>query len=267
MNDLTVAVTAARAAAEVVAAGFGKEVDVALKGRSNPVTEVDRAAEAAIVAVLTEHRPGDGIVGEEGTDVSGEAARRWLVDPLDGTVNFVHGLPIVSVSVALYDGDAGCAAAVIDVTRREEYTAARGEGARCNGTPIAVSATADFADAVVGTGFAYDRNTYPEEYLRAVARVLRGANDVRRLGSAALDLCWVAAGRYDGYWEYGLMPWDLAAGALIAAEAGATVTTLAGEALTPFHRHVVATNGRIHDELRRIAHEEKPAHLEMVTGR
>jgi len=261
MDDLAVAVAAARAAAEVVSAGFGKRIDVALKGRSNPVTEVDRAAEAAIVDVLSEHRPDDGILGEEGTDISEGAARRWLVDPLDGTVNFVHGLPIVSVSVAVYDGAGGLAAAVIDVTRREEFTATRGGGSRCNGDPIAVSATSDFGEAVVGTGFAYDRNEHPEAYLRVVGRVLAEANDIRRLGSAALDLCWVGAGRYDGYWEYGLSSWDLAAGALIASEAGATVTTLSGDPLDPFDRHVVATNGLIHGRLRAIAAEGKPEHL------
>lgn len=260
MDDLAVAVAAARAGAQIVAAGFRRSVDTELKGAVDPVTQVDRASEAAIVAVIGHHRPADGILAEEGSSAEATSGRRWIIDPLDGTVNFVHGIPQVSVSVGLVDDEGGLAAVVADPLRGEEFTAVRGGGAYLNGEPISVSTRAPLLNALVVTGYAYDRQQYGPEYARVTGAVLQHARGVRRHGSAALDAAWVAAGRFDGYWEFSLAPWDLAAGALLVAEAGGTLTDSRGGPVS--HRDLVITNGLIHEELRRVVEANRPEHLE-----
>jgi myo-inositol-1(or 4)-monophosphatase len=260
VDDLTVARAAARAGAEIVAAGFRRAVATEFKGAVDPVTEIDRASEDAVVAAIRAHRPEDGILAEEGSEAAARSGRRWLVDPLDGTVNFVHGIPQVSVSVGLVDDRGGLAAAVIDPLRDEEFTATRGGGAFLNGEPLAVSARSPLADALLVTGFPYDRVEHGSAYVHAVGALLQSARGIRRLGSAALDLAWVAAGRFDGYWEFSLAPWDLAAGALLVAEAGGMLTDSRGGPAT--HMDLVVSNGLIHEELRRIVAANRPPHLE-----
>ncbi len=198
------------------ASGFGSHRVVEQKGRLDPVTEIDRASEAAIVSILSTHRPEDGLLGEEGT-ARGSAGRRWIIDPLDGTVNFIHGIPQVAVSVALWDGDQPLAGVVVDVIRDEVFAAASGKGATRDGAPIQPSSVTELHRAVVATGFPYDHDLHAVDYLKPVAAVLARVNGLRRIGSAALDLCWVACGRFDAYWEYSISPWDGAAGAIIAA--------------------------------------------------
>lgn len=191
------------------------------------VTEMDRAAEAAVVEVLLASRPDDGVLGEEGGRRAGTSGVRWVVDPLDGTTNYLYGQPAFAVSVAAeVDGRVaiGC---VRDPARGETFSAVAGRGAFRDGVRLAVRPGPELALALVGTGFAYDAATRAEQ-ARALATVLPAVRDVRRVGAAALDLCWVACGRLDGYFERGLQPWDLAAGALVAAEAGAVVTALDG---------------------------------------
>jgi myo-inositol-1(or 4)-monophosphatase len=196
--------------------------------RTDMVSDADRDAEALIRELLAAERPEDGLLGEEGSQAEGATGRRWVVDPLDGTTNYLYRFPAWAVSVALEDGDGSLVGVVHDPLHGETYTAARGEGALVNGEGIAVSGAEDLGTALIGTGFGYDadRRAMQAEVLQ---RVLPQVRDVRRAGAAALDLCMVACGRLDGYYERGLNSWDWAAGSLIASEAGAAVLPLPGE--------------------------------------
>jgi myo-inositol-1(or 4)-monophosphatase len=260
MEDLELAIACAEAGATVVRRNFSRRHSADLKGANDPVTEVDRESEAAIVSLIREHRPNDTIVAEEGSSSAG-GRRRWLVDPLDGTVNFVHSIPQVSVSVALYDGEQPLAAVVVDPLREELFTAATGEGARCNGNRIEASEATDLEGTVMATGFAYDHHLYAAEYTHPLAAVLERVNGIRRFGSAALDLAWVAAGRFDGYWELGLAPWDLAAGLILVREAGGIVTDPWGRDATPETRLIVAGGPGIHELLREVIADSMPDRL------
>ncbi len=240
MDDLTLARTAARVGADVVARWVDRFDGVDFKGVGNPVTEADRESEEAIMALLARYRPDDGVVGEEGTSRVGTSDRRWLVDPLDGTVNFLHGFPQVSVSIAVEDDTGGLAAVVRDVFRDEEIAASRGGGTALNGCPVHVGKRTDLADALIATGFSYDRHEEGPEYGRVLGEMLRHVGGIRRAGSAALDLAWVACGRLDGFWEVRLGPWDVAAGFLLVAEAGGVVTAFDGG--PPSHLECVAAN-------------------------
>jgi len=247
--DLAVAAAAAGAAAAVVRRAFGGPVAARLKGVVDPVTEVDVAAEEAILSVLGTRRPADGILAEESGATAGDAGRMWVVDPLDGTVNFVHGIPHVAVSVALWAGGRPRVGVVVDVVRDAVFTATAGGGAFLDGAPLAVAEAESTAAALVATGFPYDRQQRAAVYAREVEAVLRRFRDVRRLGSAALDLAWVAAGRYQGYWEHGLAPWDAAAGVLLVTEAGGTVTGLDGEPFALDSPGILAAAPRTHADL------------------
>ncbi|HET6951064.1 MAG TPA: inositol monophosphatase family protein [Acidimicrobiales bacterium] len=191
------------------------------------VSEMDHASERLIVSALLDARPGDGIVAEEGSDVVGTSGVRWVVDPLDGTTNYLYDLPGWNVSIAAEDAGGVLAGVVADGVHREVFTATRGGGAFRDGAPIMCTGATDLARALVGTGFGYDaaRRRAQGEVL---AGVLPRVRDIRRSGAAAIDLCWVASGRLDGYFERGLAWWDLAAGGLIATEAGAVVSSLDG---------------------------------------
>ncbi len=260
MNDLDVAVAAARAGGVIVAEGFGTAYEADYKGRHDPVTKVDHASEEAIIAVITTERPTDAILAEEsgGLETPG---RHWIIDPLDGTVNFVHAIPQIAVSVALWEGETPLVGVVIDPLRGESFTAEAGGGAYLNGLGIRVSATAELDRAVVATGFPYDHADHADEYAAALGGVLANVNGLRRFGSAALDLCWVAAGRFDAFWELGVAPWDQAAGILVVREAGGRVTDPFGVDSVPSTRLVMATNGALHDDLGAILAPLVPARL------
>ncbi len=260
MDDLDVAIEAARAGGAIVAEGFGRGFAADYKAKFDPVTAIDKAAEAAIIDVITSHRPDDSILAEE-SGGSGDSGRQWIIDPLDGTVNFVHAIPQVSVSIALYDGEAGVVGVVYDPLRDELFAARSGSGATLNGSPISVSATDTLQRSVVATGFPYDHDVYATELSVVVGEVLRQVNGLRRFGSAALDLVWVAAGRFDAYWELGIAPWDGAAGMIVLREAGGIVTDPWGEPSTPHRPLVVATNAVLHEQLRPIIEEFCPPHL------
>ncbi|MFL6204525.1 MAG: inositol monophosphatase family protein [Acidimicrobiales bacterium] len=225
----TLAERVACAAGELLRAGLGVDrLEVGTKSTgTDMVTEMDRASEALIEAELLAARPDDGILGEEGARRPGTSGVRWVVDPLDGTTNYLYGFPGFNVAIAAErDGDV-VAGAVYDVVRDELFSAHLGGGATRDGAAIAPSAAIELAHALVGTGFSYE----PERRRRqakVLVEVLPRVRDIRRQGAAALDLCSVACGRLDGYYERGLAPWDLAAGGLIAREAGAVVTDLAG---------------------------------------
>ena len=260
MDDLELAVAAARVGGEIVAAGFGTHTTTEFKGRNDPVTEVDRAAEQAILAQLSAHRPEDAVMGEEGTSRPGND-RLWLIDPLDGTVNFVHGLAQVSVSIALYEEDRPLVGVVFDPIHDEMFAAAAGRGATLNGSPIRVSETSDLDRALLVTGFPYDHHEHGDAYVATLAAMLRSVNGIRRLGSAALDLCYVAAGRLDASWEYNLKPWDIAAGLVIVEEAGGRATDPFGAPMTPFAAHLVTSNRILHEAVREVVAATFPPHL------
>lgn len=249
MDDLAVARLAAEAGAAVIREHFGASIETEWKGAVDPVTAVDRAAEDAILDIIRTHRPADRILAEESGGDAWDQGRVWIVDPLDGTVNFVHGLPQVATSVGLRDGGAGVVGVVASAINGEIFGAERGRGATLNGHPIAVSNEHEPARSLIGTGFAYDRQSRAKAMTDVLANVLTEFQGIRRVGSAALDLCWVAAGRLDAYWEYGVRPWDTAAGALIVAEAGGRVTGFTNEPYPLDDPGIVASNGRIHDAL------------------
>jgi myo-inositol-1(or 4)-monophosphatase len=231
------------------------ETDFAIGTKSRPVdlvTEVDHACEAHLVVALLRERPDDGVLAEEGrgTDRPG-AAFRWVIDPLDGTTNFAHGYPRFAVSIGVEHEGEPAVGVVYDPLLDECYHALAGGGAFRNGRPIRVSRETAFDRALLATGFAYDKREN-DDNLTEFRAVLKSARELRRDGSAALDLCYVASGRLDGYWEHKLQPWDVAAGGLIVREAGGRVTDRSGAGRWRSGAEVVATNGKLHDELLRV---------------
>lgn len=214
------------------------------------VTEVDHACEAHLVAELAKHRPGDAILAEEG-GARGDAGApwRWVIDPLDGTVNYAHGYPCFCASIGVERDGARTVGVVYDPLRDELFHAVRGRGAFRNEQPIRVSREVDLGRALFATGFAYDVHTSADDNLAAFAAFVKRARAVRRDGSAALDLCYVACGRFDGYWERKLKAWDVCAGALIVAEAGGQISDLAGGPVPADGSEVLASNGALHDAM------------------
>ena len=239
----------AREAGALLMSYFDRHIKIEYKGDVDLVTAADRASEKLIVEHLQARWPQHGIVGEEGTRTDTDAEYRWFVDPLDGTTNFAHGYPVFCVSIALARQDDQLEVGVLyDPTRDELFAAERGCGATLNGKPMQVSKTTRLAEAILGTGFpSHKRHKNPN--IHFYQQITLRSHGVRRAGSAALDLANVAAGRYDGFWEFNLNPWDTAAGVLIVREAGGLVTRFDG---TPFRldsREVLATNGVIHAEV------------------
>jgi myo-inositol-1(or 4)-monophosphatase len=236
-------------AAELLRDALGHAYEVDTKSSmTDMVTAADRASERLIVEGIRAERPDDAILGEEGTADRGTSGVRWIIDPLDGTTNFLYGVPAFAVSIAAEVDGRVDAAAVIDVSRDECFTAARGHGARLGTSPLACSGATDLATALVATGFGYDPLRRAEQGA-VVAALLPVVRDIRRFGAAALDLCWVAAGRVDAYYERGIQTWDRAAGALVATEAGARLL-VTGDGLT------LACAPALFDPLRRLVDPE-----------
>lgn len=239
-------------AGDMQMAGFGTALHVRKKGVIDLVTEVDLAVERMARALVAERFPDHRVLAEEGagsdtrTVPSGPC---WVFDPLDGTTNYAHGLPVFCASLALEVDGLAIVGAVYDPTRRELFTAERGVGAWLNGAPLRVSGAASLIDAMLCTGFSYHVHEAVEEAIGLFGRFLGQARAVRRLGSAAIDLCYVAAGRLDGFWERHLHPWDTAAGALVLEEAGGRVTTFTGGPFQSRDASLVASNGLIHDAM------------------
>jgi len=224
----------ARQAGEILRAGFvcrpGTEngLHVRYKGAIDLVTEVDHRSEEFLVGEIKQRFPGHALLTEESGSHAGEACCLWYIDPLDGTVNYAHGVPIFAVSIAYSEGGMVRLGVVYDPMRDECFSAERGRGAWLNGLPIRASQAAELDSSLLVTGFPYDVRSNPHNNLDNYARFALASQGVRRLGSAAIDLCYIANGRFDGYWELRLAPWDVAAGGLIAEEANATVTDLNG---------------------------------------
>lgn len=265
--DLALARSAAEQAGEQIRAGWlrgAASLDIRYKGEVDLVSEIDLAAEATVLRCLQGARPQDDIVAEEsglavgtpaplsesaGPDFGGGSGRRWYVDPLDGTTNFSHGLPHFCVSIGLADDEGPAVGVVHDPIRRWTFHGRRGGGAWLDGRRLQVSAESQLDRALLATGFPYDRRTNPDNNTHRFAHLLRRVQGIRRAGSAALDLAWVAAGWLDGYWEDRLNAWDLMAGALLVLEAGGSVTGFGGQTVDIRRGALIASNGCIHDPL------------------
>ncbi len=253
---LTTAVKAARRAGSIInrASLDLERLTVSRKAHSDFVSEVDGAAEDAIIKILREAYPNHSILAEESgkSGHTGESEYQWIIDPLDGTTNFLHGFPKYGVSIALLHREVLSQAVIYDPVSDELFTASRGSGAFLNDHRIRVSKRAQLGESLIGTGFPFRDFTHMEAYLAMFKDIIPRAAGIRRPGSAALDLAYVAAGRYDGFWETGLAPWDMAAGCLLILEAGGMVSDLEGNGHYMHSGQVVAGNPKIFAQLLQI---------------
>lgn len=262
MGTLDFAVRIAREAGEILLDREGK-APVEFKGRRELVTAADRASEEHLARRIRERFPADAIFAEEGTRSAGEGAR-WFVDPLDGTTNYVHGHPMYTVSLGVEVGGELVVGVVWAPRLGEMFVAERGSGASLNGEPIRVSGTGTLRDSLLATGFAYHRHETPENNIGNFSRILLESRGVRRGGCASLDLAYVAAGRFDGFWEIWLQPYDVAAGIVLVREAAGRVTGIGEDADPLFGRNIIASNDRIHSQ---IAQRLDPFHGDRGEGR
>jgi myo-inositol-1(or 4)-monophosphatase len=255
-----VAIDAARAAGLVLRDALSHTRSISYKGSvTNLVTEMDGRAEAIVVDALTAAFPDDGILAEEGSARPGRSGRRWIIDPLDGTTNYAHGLPLFSVGIGLEAAGTILVGIVYDPTRDELFVAEQGAGAWLNDARLAVSMTTSLDASLLVTGFPYNIREVADTNLKEYATFALRARAVRRLGSALLDFAYVAAGRLDGYWELRLSPWDVAAGRILVEEAGGRVTDLRGQPVDIDRPRIVATNGLIHDQMLAVLREIRGA--------
>ncbi len=239
---------AARAAGDVLVAEFGNERHIEYKGLIDLVTDADRQSEQTVVSILREHFPDHQILAEEGTSGGTSPRYRWIIDPLDGTTNYAHRYPHFAVSIGLEQDGEIAVGVVYDPVLDELFTAQSGSGAYLNGRQLHVSRAERLKRSLLCTGFPYD-HSFLKASLRRWDQLVRDAQAVRRDGSAALDICYVAAGRFDGFWEDRLFPWDMAAGMLIAREAGSTVTDFRGSPPSVYRGELVVSNGLIHEAM------------------
>jgi myo-inositol-1(or 4)-monophosphatase len=247
------AIEMARAAGDILLEGYGHPHAPERKGRIDLVTEFDRRSEAFLLAEIARRFPGHAVLAEEsGAHAVPGAPVRWLIDPLDGTTNFAHNYPFFAVSIAAEVAGALTAGVVFDPVRDEMFAAAAGAGATLNGASIHASAIERIQDALLVTGFPYDVREWPEPYLSHFRAFLTCAQGVRRDGSAALNLCYLAMGRFDGFWEWKLAPWDMGAGVLILREGGGRVTRFDGGEFRLDGREILATNGLLHEEMQSV---------------
>lgn len=248
LTPLEIAIVAAKRAGEIHRAKFATAISIRMKGAVDLVTEVDVACELAVREVLAELMPGSAVLGEEG-GATGSGDALWIVDPLDGTTNFAHAVPVFCVSIAFELQGAVAAGVIYDALRDELFTAEAGGGAFLNGKRMSVTSREILDTGLFATGFAYDYRVSKRHNFDAFAAMTRASQGVRRLGAAALDLAYVAAGRFDGFWEMGLKPWDTAAGMLMVREAGGRLTDLSGDPYQCRTPDVVASNGLLHEAM------------------
>ena len=254
---LNTAVKAARKAGGIItrASSDLDKLTIRRKQQNDFVTEVDSAAEDAIISVLKDAYPDHGFLAEESGYHDKDAEYLWIIDPLDGTTNFLHGLPQYCVSIGLAHKGVMAQAVVYDPNRNELFTATKGVGAYLNDRRIRVSKADKIEDSLAGTGFPFREQANLDDYLRMLKNVMKTTSGVRRPGAAALDLAWVACGRIDAFWEIGLAPWDMAAGSLLVREAGGLVADLGGEDKYMDNGRILATNGKLFAAYLKLLHE------------
>lgn len=228
------------------------------EGINNLVTEVDHASEGAIIAVIKEAFPDHFILSEEAGELVQDSQYKWIIDPIDGTVNFAHGIPICCISIGLEHNGKMIMGGIYNPFMNEMFIGERGQGVTLNGKPVTVSQKVGLEKACMVTGFPYTYLDEPNGPLQVFERFIRKGIPVRRLGSAAIDLAWVACGRFDGFYEHKLQAWDSAAGFLLVEEAGGRVTNLKGDTYSPYEPGIIATNGIIHDELVQVVNHGWP---------
>lgn len=216
---------------------------------SNLVTEIDKKSEDRIIEIIKSDFPGHDIISEEAGSLYQESEFKWIIDPIDGTVNFAHSIPLTCVSIALEKNGEVILGAVFNPISGEFFFSEKGNGAYLNETAISVSKNGDFGKSLLVTGFPYDSSSYKPDPVSVFKKFIMLDIPIRRLGSAALDLCWTACGRFEGFWEYNLNAWDVAAGYLILTEAGGKVTNFKGEKFSVYGKQILATNGLIHDNM------------------
>jgi myo-inositol-1(or 4)-monophosphatase len=251
---LHIAVEAAKEAGKFLKHSLGRVKRIETKGgeERNLVSEIDKASEAKIIGMIKRHYPRHAILAEESGSVDTASEYKWVIDPLDGTTNFLHGVPIFCVTIGIERKGELVAGVVYDPNLDELFVAEQGAGASLNGRPLRVSRTSALIESLLVTGFPYDIAKNPDNAVQRFVDMLMEARGIRRLGSAALDLSYVAAGRFDGFWEVNLNPWDMAAGVLFIREAGGVVTDFAGAPSSIYKKQVVATNGIIHEAMLRV---------------
>jgi myo-inositol-1(or 4)-monophosphatase len=263
VDYLSAAWQAANAAGEIIRANWQQPKNIDYKGAIDLVTSVDRECERKIVRIIQENFPGHSILAEEETNVEApQSPYRWIIDPLDGTTNFAHGYPQFCVSIALEQNREIIVGLDYDPLRRECFRAVRGQGATLNGQPIQTSPVNELDKALLATGFPYDHREHADYYLGYFSAFMTRCQGIRRNGAAALDLCYVACGRLDGFWELKLKPWDIAAGALIVGEAGGKLSNFSGAPLLLSGNETLAANAQLHEEMVRVASAVTRSHVD-----
>ncbi len=237
-------------AGEIIRNGFGKDLNIEFKtGETNLVTDVDKASEKHIKEFIQKKYPAHSILAEESGELKNESEYLWVIDPVDGTTNFAHGLPIFAVSIGLQKNGITIAGVVYDVMQNVTYLAETGSGAYADSNKMAVSKNDKLSRCVIATGFPYNISENPDKAIEKFAAFTKSARGIRRLGSAAIDLCYVAKGIFDGFWEVYLHPWDICAGKLIVEEACGLITDFKGNPIDIYTHYVLASNGLIHNSM------------------
>ena len=254
MNMIETAIQAAKVAGQYLKSRVGKVLDVQTKDGEarNLVSEVDRNSEKMIIDMILQQHPDHAILAEEGGTGAMTSNYRWVIDPLDGTTNFLHGIPMYCVTIGIEHKGTIVGGVVYDPNLEELFTAEEGSGAFLNGNRIRVSQTSHLMESLLVTGFPYDIASNPNHAIERFIGFLKACRGVRRLGSAALDLCWVASGRFDGFWEVNLHPWDIAAGMLVVQEAGGKMSDFRGGTGTIHDKQILASNGVLHEAMLRV---------------
>ena len=246
-------VSIAKEAGSVIREGFGKSFKIEYKtGENNLVTEIDKASEKVITDFIRKKYPSHSILAEEGSGEQKDSEYLWVIDPLDGTTNFAHGLPIFSVSIGLQKNGKTIAGVVYDVMRDIIYSAELGAGTFADSEKITVSKNDNLAHSLLVTGFPYNKKENPDKLFERFIALTKTARGVRRLGSAAIDFCYLADGVFDGFWEVHLHPWDICAGKLIVEEAGGLVTDFHGNKTNIYTKRILSTNGKIHEQVIKV---------------
>jgi len=244
-----IGIAAAYKGAKILNAKFGRITQIRKKGVIDLVTEADIESEKAIIETIRNAFPDHGILAEESGMTEGDPGQYWIIDPLDGTTNFAHGVGLFCISIAFATADGVVCGIILNPISGELFTAMKGQGAALNGSPIKVSGIRSLEESLLVTGFPYNVRDMLQSVLPRVSRCLTASQGLRRLGSAALDLCYVACGRFEAFWEENLKPWDTAAGLLIAGEAGAVSTDFSNQPFTLEKKELLTSNGKIHQEM------------------